>query len=89
MDENSRRRRTPARPETPTPQPGAIESARATSRRSHREIRDDDVQNSPRRRRTRNTHNENFRMGGADDAGSHLRDVSTNTVRRNHSSHTT
>ncbi|KAF8153123.1 hypothetical protein B0H34DRAFT_819578 [Crassisporium funariophilum] len=79
-DESPSRRRTPApRPETPTPQPGAVERTRAASRRSRREIRENDLQNSPRRQRTSTTQDENrANMSGA--TGSQERVIHANRL---------
>jgi hypothetical protein len=61
--ESPLRRRTPVtRPETPTPQPGAVERARMNTRQSNRETRNDDLQDSPRRRHPRNTQDENHAL---------------------------
>lgn len=60
-DESPSRRRTPApRPETPTPRSVAVERTRAASRRSRRESQENELQHSPRRRRTFTTQDENF-----------------------------
>ena len=57
MDESPRRCRTPApRPETPTPQPGAVERARMNFRQSRHETLNN-LQDSPRRRHPCNTEN--------------------------------
>ena len=66
VDESPRCCRVPAtRPETPTPQPGAAERARMNSRHTAREIRNNDLQDSPRRRRPRDTQDENFNENSA------------------------
>ncbi|KAF8951885.1 hypothetical protein BDZ97DRAFT_2004621 [Flammula alnicola] len=57
--EESPRRRSAARPETPTPLAGHVERTRASSRSHSRMSRTTDLQNSPRRRRPTTTQDEN------------------------------
>ena len=74
VDESPHRRRTPAaRPETPTPLPGAAESARMQARQSARDIRDNDLEDSPRRRRPSETQDENQPFSVSSSGGSVMR----------------
>ncbi|KIM40031.1 hypothetical protein M413DRAFT_29163, partial [Hebeloma cylindrosporum] len=61
VEESPRRRSASAaqRPETPTPQPGYAERARASSRALNRVARDMDLLRSPRRRRVGRSQDEN------------------------------
>ena len=60
VDEIPRRRQTPAaRPETPAPPSGAARRAMMQAQRSARDIRDNDLEDSPRRRRPHEARDEN------------------------------
>ena len=74
VDESPRRCRTPAtRPETPTPPPGAAESARMQARQSARDIWDNDLEDSPRRRRPGESQDENQPLSVSSSGGSVMR----------------
>lgn len=71
------------RPETSTFQSEAVEHARTNSRWSGRESRNNDLQDSPRRRHPRDAQDENCAPGPSEGAGSMRRAVSENRVSDN------